>query len=390
MAILDLQEALDLIEAGRADEAIPLLTTWTQQMPTHAAVHVVLARAYEAAEQWTEAQAAWKGAHFLMPNSPAITEGLARARTAAMQAPPGEEDHLVMDLDLEAEFEATLEALFNPFTLPQQAEPLPEAPPEPPREKDPALTQVEAALAAAAQEDEEVRAIIDEVGAETDDVLIEEEEPPAEPETNDVLIEEEPPAEPETSGEAPAPASETETAEAVEAPPPEPDPEAAKSIYDEIEELIEEKQSQKKGTPKKAKETPLEEEKKAIEALEAMVREAAEDDGGGVVEDWQDFEPETPAEAPPKDKDFEDLERLISELESARIVPQPALEDVPPPDLEDDIEGMVSETLARIYASQEQYSEAARVYEQLALQHPDEADRFNQLAAEMNTLAGGG
>ena len=34
MAILDLQEALDLIEGGRAEEAIPLLTTWTQQMPT--------------------------------------------------------------------------------------------------------------------------------------------------------------------------------------------------------------------------------------------------------------------------------------------------------------------------------------------------------------------
>ena len=67
----------------------------------------------------------------------------------------------------------------------------------------------------------------------------------------------------------------------------------------------------------------------------------------------------------------------------------PIIEDVPPPDLEDDIEGMVSETLARIYASQKQYREAARAYEQLALQHPDDADRFNQLAAEMNALAGG-
>ena len=86
-------------------------------------------------------------------------------------------------------------------------------------------------------------------------------------------------------------------------------------------------------------------------------------------------------------EEYEDLDRLISELESARIVPRPDLENVPPPDLEDDIEDVVSETLARIYASQGQYDEAAHVYELLADQQPDKADEFKGKASEMRSRA---
>ena len=135
-------------------------------------------------------------------------------------------------------------------------------------------------------------------------------------------------------------------------------------------------------------ETPLEEETRAIAALEALVREAADEEDADNLDDWQDFEDEPEGAPAPQSEDIEDLERLINELESARIVPEPELEDLPPPDLDDDIEGMVSETLARIYASQKQYREAARVYEQLALQNPDEEERFTLLADEMHTLAG--
>ena len=223
------------------------------------------------------------------------------------------------------------------------------------------------------------------------------------------------------------PAADTPQAEPTDAtetaPPPDlpPTPEGP-SIYDEIEQLIEEKAGRKKPaadtpqaepTPDEAdvetaqdedeapldgiaeetlavdeEKTPLDEEKRAIAALEALVREAADEEDTDDLDDWQDFEDE-PEETPaPQGEDFEDLERLISELESARIVPQPELEDLPPPDLDDDIEGMVSETLARIYASQKQYREAARVYEQLATQHPDEEERFTLLAGEMHALAG--
>ena len=102
MPLPNLQDTLDLIDQGRAEELIPRLTAWAQQLPTHAAVRVALARAYEATAQWNAAHAAWQDAHFLMPNSPAIAEGLARA--AASQ--DGPEDHLVMDLDLQAELDA--------------------------------------------------------------------------------------------------------------------------------------------------------------------------------------------------------------------------------------------------------------------------------------------
>lgn len=92
------------------------------------------------------------------------------------------------------------------------------------------------------------------------------------------------------------------------------------------------------------------------------------------------------SEAPALDPD-EDLDRLIQELESARIRPDPDLDAVPEPDLDDDIEDMVSETLARIYTSQEQYHEAARVYIKLATQEPARSEEFLEKAAEMQARA---
>lgn len=85
----------------------------------------------------------------------------------------------------------------------------------------------------------------------------------------------------------------------------------------------------------------------------------------------------------------DDLQRLIGELQSARIA---AIHDVDDDedfglDLDNDIDGMVSETLARIYVSQNQHAAAARVYEQLAGMHPDEAERFRTLAGDLLKLA---
>ncbi len=83
------------------------------------------------------------------------------------------------------------------------------------------------------------------------------------------------------------------------------------------------------------------------------------------------------------DSDDIELDRLIGELESARIVPSPDPDAVPAPDLSSDIEDVVSETLARIYATQKQFGEAARVYERLALENPDRAEEFRSKASEM-------
>ncbi len=84
-----------------------------------------------------------------------------------------------------------------------------------------------------------------------------------------------------------------------------------------------------------------------------------------------------------------DLDRLIAELESARIEPRPDLDEIPPPELEDDVDDLVSETLALIYAAQQQYEEAARVYEKLAEQHPEKAAHYRAQAAKMREKAAG-
>lgn len=90
---------------------------------------------------------------------------------------------------------------------------------------------------------------------------------------------------------------------------------------------------------------------------------------------------------PAPDDSVGELDRLIQELESARIEPDPDLDSIPEPDLDDDIEDMVSETLARIYTSQEQYGEAARVYVKLASQDPDRAEEHLEKAAELRARA---
>jgi len=80
---------------------------------------------------------------------------------------------------------------------------------------------------------------------------------------------------------------------------------------------------------------------------------------------------------------FDDLDRLIGELESARIIPDPDLDAFPAPDLDVEIEDVVSETLARIFAAQSQYEEAAQVYDKLAEQQPERAAEFTDKAREL-------
>lgn len=116
----------------------------------------------------------------------------------------------------------------------------------------------------------------------------------------------------------------------------------------------------------------------------AQISEDVADAGADVP--LPDEEPEA-FELPPAKGADEDLDRLIAELESARIMPRPDLDTLPEPDLEDDIEDVVSVTLARIYASQGQYGEAARVYELLAGQQPENEEEFKTKAAEMRSKA---
>jgi tetratricopeptide (TPR) repeat protein len=85
--------------------------------------------------------------------------------------------------------------------------------------------------------------------------------------------------------------------------------------------------------------------------------------------------------------DTGDLDRLIDELESARIEPDPDPDNIPEPDLDDDIDDLVSETLARIYESQGQLKQAAQIYLKLASQDPDQAQTYMQKAKDMKAKA---
>ena len=88
-----------------------------------------------------------------------------------------------------------------------------------------------------------------------------------------------------------------------------------------------------------------------------------------------------------EDAGDDDLDQLIDELESARIEPDPDVDDAPAPDLENDVDDIVSETLARIHEAQDQYRKAAQIYVKLASQEPDRAREFLEKAAEMRKKA---
>ena len=80
----------------------------------------------------------------------------------------------------------------------------------------------------------------------------------------------------------------------------------------------------------------------------------------------------------------DDLDRLIGELQSAEIEPDPDADvEVPTPDLDDDVDDLVSETLARIHEAQNQYRKAAQIYVKLASQEPDRAREHLKKAARM-------
>ena len=87
-------------------------------------------------------------------------------------------------------------------------------------------------------------------------------------------------------------------------------------------------------------------------------------------------------------EDEDDLDHLIEKLESARIEPDPDAEgEVPAPDLDDEVDDLVSETLARIHEAQDQYRKAAQIYVKLASQEPDRAREHLEKAAEMREKA---
>lgn len=341
MSMPDVQRALALIEGGQHADAVPLLEDVTHRFPAYVFAHVVLARTYEALERWDDALAVWRNARFLMPSSPAIEDGLER----------------------------TLNALVG-----FDAAPLPPLPTEgdgaPPDE-----TEVVSGEAA-----EDVHALLGEAAAEHGEAA---EVMSFAPEG--VHPPEEPPSEGPPLAEASAaitePAEEDEPAEAMS---------EADAADAEAEETVDEDEAI---------------DEKAFRAIEQMIDERLRAEGLDDVLDPDEEEPE--GEAPPTTSGAddaadptdaadtsvsapdEDLDTLIQELESARFEPRHDLDDLPEPQLDNEIEDMVSETLARIYVAQDKFEEAAKVYEQLAIQQPDRSIAFLQKAADMRSRAAG-
>ncbi len=89
-------------------------------------------------------------------------------------------------------------------------------------------------------------------------------------------------------------------------------------------------------------------------------------------------------------EEVDDLDGLIERLGNApRLRPDADFDEAGLEEDEADEEELVSETLARIYASQGEHEAAARAYEQLAARHPERAADLRAKAAELRGLTEG-
>ncbi len=313
MPVFDIKEPLACLRDGKADEAIPMLEHLVQITPGHVTAYVLLAQAYAAEARWRDAMTTWQHAAFLMPNSPAILNGLEQALQMFSLA----------GISIEAE---PSEAKANPdagtdsspaFLLASDSEPETDLEPT-----DSFFAESATESAAAAAE-----SLFEESIEETIEETVEE------------TIEES-----------------VDIAGVVEVTTDEPTGDLASELADEL------------AAEWAAMDAPEEDATPAANEMAAPSKNGA---SHGTVQAAGD----------------EELDRLISDLESARIVPRPDYETIEGPSLTAPIDDMVSETLARIYEGQKQYDEAARMYDKLAILKPDRADVFTQKAIELRTRA---
>jgi tetratricopeptide (TPR) repeat protein len=374
MSVPDIQNALRLLENEEVEAAISTLEATVDELPAHLPAQVLLARAYETNDQWEKALRTWENARFLMPNSPTVKVGRERALR-----------HLDED---------------------------PAEPSGAPSEPKPDRTEEDATADARKEDDPKEDASKKDAGPEGDrpDGNRPEGVEPEAPHRRDTpstapSSKTSPKSSLESSPAPPAAGSPDEPADETTSPtdPSEDAPSAHESLQEEDSEDKDAEEELSDGglpdgpTPDSfGSEGPS-----GLDELRQRAEQEARQGGSrpGLARQPstpQPDEPETPdeddPEADPETEDVTgDLDRLIRELESARIEPTPDPDDpedeYPEPDLDDDIDDLVSETLARIYAGQEQYREAARIYVKLASQEPSRARHHLQNAAEMREKA---
>ena len=409
--IFDINELIALMRAGTSEEAIPHLEHITQKLPTHVAAHALLAQAYTNERRLEEARVAWQNALFLMPNSPSIKKGFRRVlKELSKQEPPQPVTEVEPPPELQENKIAETQEELLPETL---EEPALEA-----QEED--LTETDGRDSEDEDKEQQETFYIPNTNRadieEANDGGEEESETPEAPDEDEVETL-------ETEREE----LEAETEDALVTD--EENEDIIKGTLDiDLEELLDGAPSHSHETPSMLvnpsshhNATPIE-----IEAIKAQTpQEEAEEE-----KDEEEDEPEEPIKTndiplpiitvpipsssssntpPPVSKGLppdipvppilaplventdewaedQELDNLIQELESARIVPKPDHEHIEVPALEDDIEDMVSETLARIFEGQKQYAKAADMYEKLAVLHPERARKFEAKASELRAL----
>jgi len=338
MAVPDLQAAITHLQQKNVDAAITELERKIDELPAHLTAHVLLARAYEAQRRWDEALQCWENVRFLMPNSPVARDGKARIRRRLSEG--GAADASATDHSSSARNGT--------------------APPEPNAEDetdDKTGTEAAPADAAASDPDASDAEAPDDTPS-GDDVTNDDapDEDPADQTPTDEADSEAPPSSPPKEHENAAPPSSGDSGAA------ETDPAGPTTAAEAVSEL---------------------------EQLRQQAEEEARRGGarGNMSEPSLSTDDDTPEGRVGQLEDDEDLDRLIDELESARIEPSPDMEEVPEPDLEDDVDDIVSETLARIHEAQDQYRKAAQIYVKLASQEPDQARAYLKKASEMRERA---
>ena len=388
MPPLSLQHAARYLAARRPDEAIAVLERLVEEVPAYASAHVLLGRAYEAAGRPHEALRAWHEAFFLMPTSPLVARERQRLLMAHPAAAEPEEpaipstepadwqgDELDQDERLDQEDQAEQPQTDESAWAAEMAEPTVEAEAEAAEVEQP---QGEEASAFQAEPLEE---------AERDWV-------PLEPEPFDLSDEPED-AGPEAEDEEPFFGA--DEAEVIS-----PDEELGDALgpeeaFEEDEEDWKILEEVDEGPERDAVAEARLADPFADEADEADLTYDEPDIVDVEVEDLPAEEERTPDyEGPDPEAQVremvsraDDLDTLIEQLENApRIRPDPEFKGSD--ELEgDEEEGLVSETLARIYAGQKEYAQAAEVYDKLAAQQPGRAAEFQEKAADLRARATG-
>ena len=390
-----IQTAARLLAAGRAAEAAAQLRQLVAEAPTYAAAHVLLASALDAAGRPADALDVWRRAAFLVPHSPLVHRERQRLMDAQSARPATPE----MDPEAAAVEAWDTEAL---------------------SEREMPFDSAEPTDSAEAQSDAPEPSETD--GWSLSDPLDESADDPPEPDPRPLDVADlVPPASDErTSDEPQLDAPDAISGEPTDAPPHASDIASDESHPPRSGQAPEPFPSDASPPPPEASaapvaETPLlppEESSPARPLTEPVVDDDPGDAGWTIIEDDAVSPPRAAAPQPtpllpPQAEDApgapeplarpagdarvaDDLDDLISQLDAApRIKPDPAFRGPAVTFDDSSVDDMASETLAKIYAAQHQYVQAARIYETLAAREPAHAAAHLERAAELRERADG-